>query len=70
MLSIGRVIDEKEIIKVAYEFEVVDGFHTSVDKCCWWSRALGRIFTLERIARWSEVSMDEEVIEGFRVELA
>ena len=30
---------------------------------------LGRMFTLERIGWWSEVTMHEEVMEGFRVEL-
>ena len=30
---------------------------------------LERMFTLERIAWWSEVTMHEEVMEAFRVEL-
>ena len=28
-----------------------------------------KIFTLERIGWWSEVTMHEEVMEGFRLEL-
>ena len=67
--SVGRVFDERGGIKVAYEFGVVDGFDTSVGKCCWWRRGLGGTFTLERIGWWSQVTKHDKVMEGFSVEL-
>ena len=33
------------------------------------SGELGRMFTFERIELWSEVTMHDEMMEGFRVEL-
>ena len=35
------VNDEMRGIKVAYEFEVVDGFDTTLGECCWRRRGGG-----------------------------
>ena len=56
------VFDKRRGIKIAYEFGVVDGFDTFVGKCCWCRRGMGKMFTLERMARWSEVTMHEEMM--------
>ena len=36
------VFDKRGGIEVAYEFGVVDGFDTSVGKCYWWMRRVGK----------------------------
>ena len=35
MRALGGFFDKRGVIKVDYEFAVVDGFDTSVGECCW-----------------------------------
>ena len=48
---------------------VVDFIEVAICKGSSWRGGLGMIFMLESIGTWSEVTMMEELMIGFRVEL-